>query len=262
MTMQAYPQLGSGALSQFPVQKRRRMRTVRNTSADGRSIKLADLAGEFTEWSLEYASLTDDEVAALQQFFAEAEGTLNEFTFVDPTDNLLAWSDQLDNAVWHPGPWLSLASGVADPAGGTKAWHLANSGGGAQSILQTISAPAGYLYCFSASVRSQGASNVTMLLGSQRSNRAINAGWTRIEFAAKGDPAGESIGFGLEVPAGGGVDVYGMQAEPQAAASPYKATTKGGVHAHARLRDDLFTITTTGVNCHSCTVNIIHANHL
>jgi hypothetical protein len=101
-----------------------------------------------------------------------------------------------------------------------------------------------------------------MLLGSQRCSRAISAGWTRIEFAAKGDPAGESIGFGLEVPAGGAMDVYGMQAEPQASASAYKPTTKGGVYENARLRDDLLTMTTTGVNCHSCTVNIIHANHL
>jgi len=30
----------------------------------------------------------------------------------------------------------------------------------------------------------------------------------------------------------------------------------------ARLADDTLTITTTDVNCHSCTVNIIHAEHL
>jgi hypothetical protein len=235
---------------------------VRNTSADGRSIKLEDQPGEITEWSLVYTNLADEEVTALQQFFADAEGTLNEFTFVDPTSNLLAWSDLLNNAVWQPGPLLSVQSGIADPAGGTNAWHLANSGGGPQSLLQTISAPAGYLYCFSAYVRSQGAVNVTMLLGSQRCSRAVNAGWTRIEFAAKGDPAGESIGFGLEVPAGGAVDVYGMQAEPQTTASAYKSTTKGGVYESARLRDDLLAITTIGVNCHSSTVNILHANHL
>jgi hypothetical protein len=260
--MLIYPQLGTGALSQFPVQKRRRLRTVVNASADGRSIKLADQAGEFTEWSLQYASLTDDELSALQQFFAAAEGTLNGFTFVDPTSNLLAWSDQLSNAAWQPGPLLSVAGGITDPQGGTNAWHLANSGAGAQGILQTLSAPAGYLYCFTAYVRSPNAATVTMLLGSQRSGRAISTAWTRIAFAASGDPAGVSIGFGLELPAGGAVDVYGMQAEPQAAGSVYKPATTGGVYENARLRDDVLTITTTGVNCHSCAVNIIHANHL
>src|SRR4029077_14220708 len=104
--MLIFQQLGSGALSQFPVQKRRRLRTVLNAAGDGRAIKLADPAGEFTEWGLAYGHLTDDEVSALQQFYITAEGTLNGFTFVDPTSNLLAWSDQLSNSVWQPGPFL------------------------------------------------------------------------------------------------------------------------------------------------------------
>ena len=58
--MLAYPQLGSGALSQFPVQKDRRARTVVNRAADGSTIKLADPAGGGTEWLLTYAELSDD----------------------------------------------------------------------------------------------------------------------------------------------------------------------------------------------------------
>ena len=53
--MTTYPQLGSGALSQFPVQKTRRARTVVNQAADGSTIKLADPAGMVTEWTLTYA---------------------------------------------------------------------------------------------------------------------------------------------------------------------------------------------------------------
>jgi len=73
--MLVYPQLGSGALSQFPVRRRRTLRTVANYTADGRAIKLPDPAGAVTEWSLQYAGLTDDEATALEQFFAAAEGT-------------------------------------------------------------------------------------------------------------------------------------------------------------------------------------------
>src|SRR5664279_1587561 len=131
--MLVYPQLITGALSQFPVQKRHRLRTVVNTSLDGRQIKLPDPGAETTEWQLAYAGLTDDEVAALEQFFADAEGTLNGFTFLDPTANLFAWSDKLDNAAWAKGPFFSITGGVADPAGGTNAWHLANSAGGTQN---------------------------------------------------------------------------------------------------------------------------------
>lgn len=260
--MLTYPQLATGAMSQFPVRKQRRLRTVTNTAADGSSIKLADPGAEITEWQLEYAELTDDEVAALQQFFAAAEGTLNGFTFLDPTANLLAWSGKLDEAVWQRAPLLSITSGFADPGGGTKAWRLSNSGGAAQTITQTLEAPAGYLYCFSAYVRSSQAMQVTMLVGSQRAERAVTAEWTRITFAATGDPAAESIHFGLETPADGSLEVFGMQAEPQAGASVYKATTAGGVYENARLRDDVLSITATGANRHSSRVNIIHANHL
>jgi hypothetical protein len=90
----------------------------------------------------------------------------------------------------------------------------------------------------------------------------LSAEWKRLESAATGDPDGESITFGLEIPPGAAVDIYGMQSEPQGAASTYKPSAKGGVHPEARLLDDFLAITTTGVNCHSCTVNIIHANHL
>jgi hypothetical protein len=101
-----------------------------------------------------------------------------------------------------------------------------------------------------------------MLIGGGRAERAVAGQWTRIGFSASGDPQGSSIAFGLELPPAGSLDVYGLQVEPQSAASAYKATARGGVYENARLSGDALTITTTGVNRHSCTVNIIHANHL
>ena len=260
--MLVYPQLGTGALSQFPVRKNHHMRTVLNTALDGSSVKLADPNGEVTEWQLSYSDLSDGEIGALEQFFAAAEGTLNGFTFPDPTANLLAWSGKLDENAWAPGPLLTVSGGIGDPTGGTQAWRLTNTGAGSQSITQTLPAPAGYLYCLSAYVRTAQAITATMLIGSGRADRAVAGQWKRIVFTASGDPQGSSIGFGLEVPPAVSLDVYGLQAEPQSAASVYKATTRGGVYENARLSADALTITTTGVNRHSCTVNIIHANHL
>src|ERR1035437_9312192 len=98
--MLLYPQLSTGALSQFPVRKHRRLRTVVNTMADGSTIKLADPGATATEWQLNYSGLTDGELAVLQQFFRDAEGRLQGFTFLDPTANLLAWSDHLENVAW------------------------------------------------------------------------------------------------------------------------------------------------------------------
>jgi len=260
--MVVYPQLATGALSQFPIRKQHRKRTVVNTAADGATIKLSDPNGETTQWQLSYAELSDAELAALEQFFAAAEGTLNGFVFLDPAGNLLAWSNQLDNPVWTPGPFLGVAGGVSDPAGGMQAWRLTNSGAGSQDLSQMIEAPGSYLYCLSAYVRSVQAVTTTMLIGSGRADRVTSSQWTRLSFAVSGDPTASSVSFGLEVPPASSMDVYGLQVEPQGAPSAYKATSTGGVYQDARLAEDVLTITTTGPGRHACTVNIIHANHL
>jgi hypothetical protein len=255
--MLVYPQLSTGALSQFPVQKRRRLRTVVNRAADGSVVKLADPAGETTEWSLTYSALTDEELKTLEQFFAAAEGTLNTFAFLDPTSNLLAWSDQLGNAVWQRDPLLELSGNVSDPAGGSRAWHLTNKGAAEQGIAQTLSAPSDYLYCLSAWVRATSPTVVTLTLGGVRYERTASSEWSRISAAQNG-----AATFGLAVPADSTVDVFGMQAEAQLTPSLYRSSATGGVYEEARLRDDSLQITTTGINEHSCTVNIIHANHI
>src|SRR6516164_5022152 len=106
--MLVYPQLTTGTLAQFPVRKERRLRTVVNSLGDRSTIKLADPQGAITAWRLEYANLSDAEMANLQQFFISTEGSLNVFTFLDPTGNLFAWSDHLDNEAWTVGPYISL----------------------------------------------------------------------------------------------------------------------------------------------------------
>ena len=258
--MLVYPQLASGALTQFPAQKRRNPRTVVNALADGRSIKLADPPGELTEWQLQYAGLSDQEASALEQFFESTEGSLGVFTFLDPTANLFAWSDHLDHSGWTKGPLLTVAGNVADPTGGANGWHLSNTGAGAQSLSQTLEAPGGYLYCLSLYAKSATAGlTVTLLRGSARVDQMLGAEWKRLTFAGTGDALAQTIDFGIEVPAGGSLDVYGMQVEPQAAPSPYKPSTTGGVYANAWFRDDFLVVTATDVNRHSATVNI-HAN--
>jgi hypothetical protein len=260
--MLTYPQLGTGALSQFPIRTERRARTVMNAALDGSSIKLADAAGATTEWALSYTGLSDAELAALEQFFASAQGTLNGFTFLDPAANLLAWSEAPGQAAWALDPQLSITSGIADPAGGLAAWSLTNSGAGPQTISQTLAAPGGYKYCLSVYLRAAAAATVTMLLGSGQASQAVQTQWNRFVFAGSGDAAAAEICFGLQIPAAAQVEVYGMQAEPQAGASVYQVSTSGGVYQNARLRDDQLAVTTTGVNRHSCTVNIIYVNHL
>jgi hypothetical protein len=259
--MLVYPQLATGALSQFPVLRRHRLRTLVNTAADGTVVKLADPGAETVEWQLQYTGLSDAELAALVQFHVAAEGTLNSFTFVDPTANLLAWSNDFSNAVWDAGPFLSSTEATADPAGGSEAWHVVNAGAAAQSLSQTPGAPGGYLYCLSVYAKSVNPTTLTLLLGNSRYNRNLTPTWQRLACCGTTDQ-GSQVTFGLEIGAGAAIDIYGTQVEPQASPSIYKAGTSGGCYENARLRDDTFSFTTTDLNRHSATVNIIHASHL
>jgi len=260
--MLIYPQLPSGALAQFPVRRRRPRRTLVNTAADGTVIKLADAGAAAVEWQLQYAGLSDAELAALLAFFTAAEGTLNSFTFVDPAANLLSWSDDLSNAVWNAAPFLSLAGQNADPAGGTSGWQVTNSGAAAQDLTQTLTAPGGYVYCLSVYAKASGPGTFTLLLGNSRYNQTIGPDWQRFACTGTGDPAASSMTFGIELGAGAAAEVYGLQVEPQDSPSLYKPSTTGGCYENARLRDDTLTFTSTDVNRHSATVNIFYASNL
>ena len=260
--MLIYPQLTTGALSQFPVARQRKARTIANATADGSSVKLGDSGGASTEWQLNYAGLSDAELAAMEQFFQAAEGSLNGFTFVDPTANLLAWSEVLNDSAWAADPLLTLQSGVSDPLGGANGWQLTNAGGGKQGLTQTLNAPVAYRYCLSVYVRAVQATSATLTVGTSQVACPVGTAWTRISAVGTGAATGASIPIGIAIPASSTVDVFGPQAEAQGTASHYQTSTTGGIYENARFRDDVLSVTTQAANRNSVTVNILYANHL
>src|SRR5205814_2286177 len=96
-----------------------------------------------------YAELVDDEVTSLTEFFSRTEGSLNSFTFLDPTDNLFSWSEQFDEAAWEKGPLLASTAGETDPAGTTRALRIVNNAGAPQTVEQTLNIPTSYMYTLS-----------------------------------------------------------------------------------------------------------------
>lgn len=260
--MAAYPQLATGALAQFPVKKRRHTRTLENALEDGSAIRLADPGAEITQWELVYNGLSDQEAAALREFFESCEGTLNGFTFVDPVANLLEQSGSLDATVWAKAPFISLQAGMADPAGGTAAWRASNAGAARQWIRQTLATPGAYVYCLSAYLRSAQGAEAVLTIGDGAFTAATGPEWRRFCNTGSGAPTGNEVAFGLEVGAGATVEVYGMQAEAQPAPSTYKPTTQTAVYEDARFAADELAMQTTAENSHAATVRIIHAKHL
>lgn len=257
--MSYFPQLGTGATGQFPIVKRRRARTVSNTAMDGHQVKLVDAPAQSTEWRLRFEELTDGEMETLASFFESVEGRLGTFTFLDPAANLLAWSERLDQTVWQAAPFVTVTGEVQDPLGTTRACRVTNAGGAAAQIAQTLQVPDWFRYCLSVYARSEWGSSVTLVRGEEKRAYGVGSEWRRLAAAAQSERKEESVRFGLELPPGAAVEIFGMQVEAQTGASAYKRTlSRGGVYSNARFDDDEFQVTTAGLERHGCELTVIH----
>ena len=233
--MLVFPQLVSGALTQFPIRKQQRQRAEMRQHVAVRRIRLDDVPGAETLWTLRYVNLNDAEIDALAAFFALTEGSLNGFTFLDPAANLLAFSEDLTNANWTKDPLLTITGNVNDPLGGTGAFHLANSGAGPQGIAQTLNAPPTYQYAFSAYARSASPATLTLRAGSYSLSAALTATWQRYSVTGSAAFDAPAIEFELQTSAATSIDIFGPQAEAQWSSSLKSSTV--GVTTSARFLD-------------------------
>jgi len=257
-----YPQLTTGSIAQFPVSRTTNMRTVANQLPSGFTIRMADAGAQKVQWRLVYSDLTDGERSALESLLEASEGQLNTFTFLDPTDNLLMWSEDWTQAVWTPGALLQVTGGVADPLGGSAAMQLTNTAQTTQQIVQNISGPSWFMYCYSVYVRSDAPATIQLVVTAtgQVSLTAVNtsASWTRVTASGSLSVQQDGVGFGVQLPAGVQVDVFGAQVEAQPGAGLYKQTIDlGGVYSSTRFSSDLLSVTATAPNQHSCQIGLI-----
>ncbi len=151
---------------------------------------------------------------------------------------------------------------MADPRGGKQAWRLANSGVAVQRVAQTIAAPGAYQYCLTVYLRAAAPAIARLWAGDDSVSANVTPVWNRFMLTTSPQAEETSMRFSIEVAALSTVELYGTQVEAQPGSSGYKATSRGGVYESAHLRDDALAITRTDVNRNSCTVNIIHVNHL
>jgi hypothetical protein len=234
-------------LAQFPARKRLVQRTVVNRQAGGASWKLADPPEAAVEWELNLKGLSAAECGALESLFETVEGRLGTFTFLDPFDNLLKWSEDLSAPEWVKDPLLEISGSL-----------VINRGPGELALEQSVPAPAWFQYCFSAYVRG-GEVRLFARAGAQTASRTFATGeqWQRLELAALPNGTEEAVVFGAAIPEGAAVEMYGFQVEPQPASSAYKKTTAhSGVHTHTRFLDDALEVTADGVDNYSLLVRI------
>lgn len=245
--MRHFPQLETYTTGQYPLRRERSERIVRHESPDGRRRLYYDAPAQRVAWRLSYDGLTKTERGAVDALFAECEGRLRTFLFLDPAANLLLWSEDYSRQSWTRGPLLNLASGIEDPWGTQRAARISNSGGADQSLAQSIAAPGNLQYCCSAYLRGNGsACKLRIDSGGVIVETAISprAEWERFSVSARPDTGAEVVTFSLILAPGSQADICGIQAEAQPAAGGYRrTTTRAGVYAAARFAEDELTWT-------------------
>jgi hypothetical protein len=261
--MRVFPQLTTGAAALYPVRRKRLRRTVVNTLADGSSVTYSDPDSAATHWELEASGLSEAEWTAIETLFAEAEGRLGVFTFLEPAGNLLAQSEEMDAAEWDADALVAVSVGVSDPLGGTGAALVASTSPVAAELGQVLGVPGDFRYTLSAWVRQATSGSVTLFAsttgGEVAEPFALSSTWRRISMPVDLGLETETVKFGVRFAAGGGsVEVFGMQVEAQPAAGEYQRTgAKSGVHSHARFMDDALTVRARGTDVYDAVMRIV-----
>jgi hypothetical protein len=253
------PYLSNGCACQYPIVKTREFRTIANELADGSEVKLGGEAGERVTWELEYRGLTGAERQRLEEFFSDREGALTTFPFLDPTDNLVAFSEDFTDGAWMKGPGLVLTDGGPGPLAGSLGTRISNSAPTPQRLEQVLRAPGDGTYCFSLYARGPGAATLSLRRNGAEVSRTfeIEGEWRRISLTADPETEGEQVTAGVAVEAGAAIEVCGAQVECQAGESDYKRTrSKTGVYPHARFAQDEFVSSADGADQYSVTLRV------
>lgn len=259
-----FPQLTSGALAQYPIQKTRVVPTIKNVLPDGNLVLFTELNSNphaaRLMWQLSYSGLGLVDLQALQAHYANCRGPFRGFTFIDPTDNMFFWSSDLTAQNWQRNG-MQISSGASDPDGGSGAFVLTNASQASQAVVQTLSVPANYRYCMSAYVMS--AASGTVLLtrsgASASESSVVNVGpsWTRVASSGQLNDAGTEFTAGIVLVPGQQITVYGMQLEAQMQPSRFRATgATAGVYPTAHWGSDELAITAEAPNLFSTSFSI------
>lgn len=245
-----FPQLGTGAVAQYPLVKRRVARVVSEQTQGGELTTRSDPGAQRCEWDLRYDVLTRVERDALQSFVESVEGRLYEFVFLDPLDNLLRWSSDLSQSVWTRDPQIVVSGST-----------ITNTGQSPQTIWQAVQAPAAYLYTCGAKVSSTNNASVTTYI-SDGTNQvgvvtAVGTEAQQISVTGRLGSTASEMRFGFGLPPGAELTVEWTAAVAQPGIGTYQPTTdRSGVYPRTRLAQDELVWTAMGPDWFATTLKL------
>jgi hypothetical protein len=84
--MANFPTLKTGAVAQYPASKTFRFQNQILRFVDGTDQRYRDSAGPLHAWEIHFDKLGEGEMASIEAFFADNQGSFGSFTFTDPWD--------------------------------------------------------------------------------------------------------------------------------------------------------------------------------
>ncbi len=263
--MLAFPQLSSSAIAQFPNMRGQRYRTRIIETAGGVVYRLGDDRAQTTVWTLPLGGVTTPERAAIDSLFLATEGRLRTFTFLDPNDNLVAYSSGFAQGVWMKQSGVVLTAGQLDPHGGMMAVRVTNPTTQPRHIYQDIGAPGNYQYCFSIYMNGSVGNAVELLTGPESDLRMksvpVGDTWVRVESEWKSSVIADSVRVGVHLPPMTEIVLFGAQLEAGVAAGSYKDTeARSGVYSRCRFVEDELRWTVVGPGEQSANLSVVTVN--
>ncbi|HUQ95639.1 MAG TPA: hypothetical protein VM120_28435 [Bryobacteraceae bacterium] len=259
-----FPQLRNDALVQYPAGRTRIYRTVETLTEELRPLKSTDPGAQRIRWKMLMRGLSDSERQAVEQFHQSVEGQFRPFGFMDPFDNLLAWSTDFANAIWHKDAGIVLTPLQPDPTGGTQGFLVSNPTALSRRFYQILPVACWYQLIASVYLKSALATALPLVIGPIGNALSVPVmvgnSWERAAVRNQPAASGEEMLTGVELAPFTEVQCFGFQLEPTLVPAVYKTTAGiGGFYAACRLEHDALDWETEGVNSHSTELVVVTA---
>jgi hypothetical protein len=95
--MNEFPRLKTGAVAQYPSQRTTRFSTGVMRFVDGSEQRYREFSGPLRRWTIQLATLDEEEMEAMEDFFLAEQGGYGTFHFVDPWDGTEYANCSLEN---------------------------------------------------------------------------------------------------------------------------------------------------------------------
>jgi len=220
--------------------------------------------GPLSRFAVAYSNITDAEINTLYSFFQSVKGSYGSFAFLDPSGNLLQYSELFSNAYWTK--TSSITPGQPDPLGYGNRASTATAGYIEAVVGPSAGGMSGFVLCASIYVK-PAANNTTVTLGFIDNTTSIqytkatvlNAGGYSRLFYTLLVPTNNQFLFYCNF--GGTCNIFGAQVGPQKGEGAYVLTPGNyGYHANCRFDVDEFVTTSIGPNQNQLSLPIVEFN--